>query len=303
MNFDFTVLGSSAAAPTKERNPSSFIINHNKKAFLIDCGEGTQMQFLRYNIKFQKIDHIFISHLHGDHYFGLIGLISTFHLTGRTKPLHIYCHSDLEKVIQVQLEASHSILRYVLIFHFHSFDTKQLIFENTNIQIYSFPLEHGIQCCGFQFVEKPKPRKIIKGKLPHYFSLEQISQLLDGDDILDENGKLLFKNSDLTFAPEVPKSFSYCSDTKVFNKQIEYIKDSTLVYHETTFLDDLKDKAKLTNHSTALQVGKIAEKSAINQLIVGHFSARYKKLSTFISEVQINFKNVELAEEGKTYKI
>ena len=303
MNFDFTVLGSAAAAPTKERNPSSFLINHNKKLFLIDCGEGTQMQFLRYNIKHQKINHIFISHLHGDHFFGLVGLISTMHLMGRTKDLHIFCPPELENIINVQLNASYTQLRYTLVFHYHNFKEKTLIFENTNLNVFSFPLNHGIPCCGFIFEEKPKPRKLIKEKLPHWLNLEQISLLIKGDDLIDNEGKLLLKNSDLTIEPEKQKQFAYCSDTRVSTSYSENLNKIDLLYHETTFLDDLKDRAKATNHSTAFEVGELASKSSINQLIIGHFSARYKNLSTFITEVQLNFEKVELAKEGKTYKI
>lgn len=303
LNFDFTVLGNGAAAPTKERNPSSFLINHNKKLFLIDCGEGTQMQFLRYDIKHQKINHIFISHLHGDHFFGLVGLISTMHLMGRTKDLHIFCPSELENIINAQLNVSHSQLRYSLIFHYHEFKEKKLIFENTNLNIYSFPLNHGIPCCGFLFEEKPKPRRLIKENLPHWLNLEQISLLISGKDLRNENDELLFKNSELTVGPEIQKSFAYCSDSRVDTSYLKHIEKATLVYHETTFLHDLKDRAIATNHSTAFEVGELIKGSAINQLIIGHFSARYKKLSTFISEVQLNFDNVELAEQGKTYEI
>lgn len=303
MNFDFTVLGSGAAAPTKERNPSSFLINHNKKLFLIDCGEGTQMQFLRYKIKHQKINHIFISHLHGDHFFGLVGLISTMHLMGRTKDLHIFCPSELEGVINVQLNVSHSKLRFSIVFHYHNYKEKKLIFENSNTIVYSFPLNHGIPCCGFIFEEKPKARKLIKEKLPHWLNLEQISQLINGNDLTNEKGEILFNNSELTIDPEKAKRFAYCSDSRVHDKYVQYLEGVDLLYHETTFLDELKDRAEATFHSTAFEVGELAKKTSINQLIIGHFSARYKNLSTFITEVQLSFNNVKLAEEGKTYRI
>lgn len=303
MNFDFTILGSSAAAPTKSRKPSAFLINHNKKNFLIDCGEGTQMRFLQYDKKFHNIDHIFISHLHGDHFFGLIGLISTMHLLGRSKDLNIYAPRGLDEVITLQLKVSQSFLRFKIIFHPHNFKDKILLYNNSNLEIYSFPLKHGIDCCGFLFKEKTKARKINKETLPHYLSLAQISSLLEGNDIYNKQGEVQFTNEELTLSPEKEKTFAYCSDTKVFKKEIDYIKGADLLYHETTFLDDMKDRAKTTNHSTAFQVGELAKKAEVNQLIIGHFSARYKNLTTFISEIQLNFKNIEVAEEGKTYSI
>ena len=303
MDFCFTVLGCGAAAPTKEHNPSSFLINHNKKLFLIDCGEGTQMQCLRFGIKYQKINHIFISHLHGDHFFGLVGLISTMHLLGRTKDLHIYCPRELEQIIQIQLDVSHSELRYKIHYHYLNFDDKQLIFQNSNLNIYSFPLEHKIPTCGFIFEEKPKPRKLIKDLLPHWLNLEQISQLMEGNDIFDSDGNTLFKNSELTKEPEKALKFAYCSDTKTSTSYKNHIKGTDMLYHETTFLDDLDDRANATHHSTALKVGKLAKETEINQLIIGHFSARYKNLATFIAEAQQNHQNVQLSEEGKTYFI
>lgn len=303
MEFNFTVLGCGAAAPTKDRNPSSFLVNHNKKLFLIDCGEGTQMQFLRYDIKYHKINHIFISHLHGDHFFGLAGLMFTMHLLGRSKDLHIYCQKELENIIQVQLDASNSVLRFKVHYHHLTFDNKKLIFQNSDICIYSFPLNHGIPCCGFIFEEKPKPRKIIKDLLPHWINLEQISQLLDGKDLYNNKGEILFRNQELTFAPEKQRSLAYCSDSRVNESYSQYLNRIDFLYHETTFLDELKERAEITYHSTALEVGQLAKSAAINQLLIGHFSARYKNLTTFISEVQLNFNNVILAEEGKTYEI
>lgn len=303
MNFSFTVLGSSAAAPTKHRNPSSFLVNHNSKKFLVDCGEGTQMRFLKFGIKFQNIDHIFISHLHGDHFFGLVGLISTLHLMGRTNKLNIYAPRGLDEVITLQLKVSQSYLRFKIVFHPLNFKQKTLLFENNNLEIHSFPLKHGIDCCGFLFTEKPKPKKLNKEVLPKSLNLEQISSLLDGKDIFDQNNNILYKNEELTIAPEKSKKLAYCSDTKVFEKEADYIKGADLVYHEATFLHELKDRANATNHSTALKVGELAKKAEINQLLIGHFSGRYKNLATFSSEIKENFENVLLAEEGKTYKI
>ena len=289
MNFDFTVLGSSAAAPTKSRNPSSFVINHNKKYFLIDCGEGTQMQFLKYGINAQKVNHIFISHLHGDHFFGLIGLLSTLHLTGRTKDLHLFCPKELKEVIESQLKVSDTTLRFNIVYHYHTYEDIHLIWENSVLEIYSFPLQHGVPCCGFLFKEKPRAIKINKEKLPKDFSIEQISQLLEGNDIIDDQGQVIYKNEELTLPPIPPKSFAYCSDTRVFEKETDYIKNVDLLYHETTFLDNMSERAAQTHHSTAYQVGLLAKKAKVMRLIIGHFSARYKNLSTFSSEIAINF--------------
>lgn len=303
MNFDFTVLGSGAAAPTKDRNPSAFLIHHHKKIFLIDCGEGTQMQFLRYNIKFQRINEIFISHLHGDHFFGLVGLISTLHLLGRMGDLHIYCPEELENIILQQLKVSNTTLRFKLIFHYHNYSEKSLIYENSHLYVYSFPLNHSVNCCGFIFEEKPKTRKLLKEKLPTHLNLEQISLLLDGKDIIDNDKNVIFKNYDLTSEPKPSRKFSYCSDSRVDDEYAHYIQKSTLMYHETTFLIDLVDRAKATMHSTSVEVGKFAKQNRVHKLIIGHFSARYKNLSNFIAEIKPYFEQTLIAEEGKTYKI
>lgn len=302
MNFDLTVLGAGSATPAYGRHHSAFLVNHNRKSFLVDCGEGTQIRMLECKKKVQSLDHIFISHLHGDHFFGVIGVLSTLHLLGRKRDLHLYAPIGLEEVIMTQCRVSNTFLRYKICFHPLDFEQQQLLFENSNLEIYSFPLDHGIEACGFLFKEKLKPYKLHKDALPSDISLEEISRLLHGKDII-RSGKTIFKNEELTLGREKSRRFAYCSDTAYNTSYFESIQDADLLYHEATFLDEHKERAASTKHSTASEAARVANKCGVNQLLIGHFSARYKNLITFITEAKVYFEKVQLAEEGKTYNI
>lgn len=261
------------------------------------------MQLKRYGIPIQKISKIFISHLHGDHYLGLTGLLFSMHLQRRTTELHIYSQPGLDEIITLQLKHSKSVLNYPLTFHPILSDPTYCLFEDEAIAIYTIPLIHKVSCTGFLFREKLKPRKIDKDKLVKDMKLEHIAQLKKGQDIYNDDGSVLYKNEDFTLPPRPSYSYAYCSDT-VYNKEIiELVAKVDLLYHESTFMDEHEDKAKLTLHTTASQAAKIASQAKVKNLLLGHFSARYKDLNPLLEEAKALFKNTHLATEGETFDL
>ena len=303
MSFELTILGSSSATPNYNRHPSSQLLNLREHYFLIDCGEGTLMQLLRYRIKYHRISHIFISHLHGDHYFGLIGLLSTFHLQGRTKELHIYGQQELMDVLELQLRLSNTILRYNLIFHAVRHYSAEVIMEDEDIQVRSIILNHRIPCTGFLFREKPKPRKLLVHKLQQYnIPFSSYTAIKNGENYTDDFGNEI-SNKELTENPPDQGSYAYCSDTIYDENIIEDIRSVSLLYHEATFGHDLLDRAVTTYHTTARQAGQIALLAQTKKLLIGHFSARYKELTPLLEEAADVFSKTELALEGKKFLI
>jgi len=301
--FELLILGSSSASPTSERNPSAQLLNIAERYFLIDCGEATQIQLRRFKARFQAIDHIFISHLHGDHFFGLPGLLSTMHLLGRKQELTIYCPKELKDIIDIVNSVSQTRLNYQINWHFTKDDGLNLIFEDAKVEVYSFPLKHRIYCTGFLFKEKPLVRKIDKFKLEKLnISVADIHALKAGNDVLNQNGELI-KNAEVTLDPPKERNFAYCSDTIFDTTLLQYIKDVDLLYHESTFLEDNKERAKKTFHTTAKQAAELAKQAGVQQLVLGHFSARYNDLSAFLSEAKEVFENCMLATDGKKIKI
>jgi ribonuclease Z len=301
--FDLLILGSSSASPTAERHPTSQLLNIAERYFLIDCGEATQIQLRKYKAKLQAIDHILISHLHGDHFFGLPGLLSTMSLLGRKQKLTIYCPEDLKLIIDTINKASDTIFNFEIIWQFTNDEGLNLLFEDNKVEVYSFPLKHRIYCTGFLFKEKPLLRNVDKYKLEKLnISVADILKLKKGLDVVNEDGKLI-KNKDATIAPPEPRSYAYCSDTIFYKKNVKFIKEVTVLYHESTFLEDKKDRAKKTFHSTAKQAAEIAKLAEAKKLLLGHFSARYGNLNSFIDEAKPIFENCELALEGKVFKI
>ena len=271
--------------------------------FLIDCGEGTQLQLKKYKIKAQKIDYIFISHLHGDHYYGLMGLVSYFHLYGRKKDLNIFGPPGLKEIISVNLKHSQTFLNYKINLREWMPGESELLFENQHITVHSFPLNHRINCSGFRFQEKPKKRRINKKMMPEELSPPKIIALKNGEDILNDDGSVKYANKDYTLAPSRSVSYAFCSDTKYDESIVPHIKGVDLLYHEGTFLNDMKDRAELTYHSTAEQAGQIAEKAKVGKLLVGHFSTRYKNLVPVLEEAKLGFENTELATEGEEFEV
>lgn len=298
MNFCVVPLGTGAAIPTIERHPSAMLVRYENNYFLIDCGEGTQMQLLRFGLKAMRISHVLISHLHGDHFFGLIGLISSYHLLGRSEPLYIYADKALEEIIKLQLQATQTQLCYPL--EFVAFkEPSELLVDLPMLSIHSFPLDHRIPARGFIFQEKPKPRKIRKEVLEKFSpSIEEIRKIKEGEDFISPEGKIL-ANKELTLDPPPPRSFAYCSDTRFSPEIVSFIQDVNLLYHEATFLEDLSDAAWEKYHSTVRQAATIALMANAKKLMLGHFSARYQDSSIILKDAREIFPNTILAEEGQ----
>tara|TARA_X000001036_G_scaffold426809_1_gene454643 strand:+ start:1095 stop:2015 length:921 start_codon:yes stop_codon:yes gene_type:complete len=300
MSFKLTILGCSSAIPAIDRNPTAQLLNVNERFFLIDCGEGTQVQLRKYQLNFQRINHIFISHLHGDHYFGLIGLISSMHLLGRNKELHIYGHKELKDIIDLQLNASNTELKFPLFFHPLSEDVEAVILEDDNIIVSNLILDHSIKCSGFLFEEKKTPRKIIQDQMDKYnIPYDKMKSLQEGSDWIDAKGEVIFNNV-LTVKNVSPYKYAFCSDTRYHKPLIEKIKEVDLLYHEATFMSNLEDRAIETGHSTTLQAGKIAREAKVKKLLIGHYSQRYKNTEDLLDETVKIFSNSCLASAGLT---
>lgn len=303
MSFHVTILGSSGALPAYGRYPSAQLVEIQNRYFLVDCGEAVQMQLMRYQVSFHRINHILISHLHGDHYLGLMGLIFTMHLQRRTNDLHLYCHAGLDEIITTQLRYSRSAPNFKIHFHKLENGTTELIFEDAALTVETLPLTHKIPCSGFLFREKPKPRRIDKTKLPEGLLLQHMASLKTGADILDENGRILYRNQELTLPPKRSRTYAYCSDTAYNESLINCIRGVDLLYHEATFTVDEESKAVETFHSTARQAAMIAQKAEVRKLLLGHFSARYKDLSPLEEEAKKVFANTYMAVEGDVHGI
>lgn len=302
MSFSLTVLGSSSALPTSKRFPSAHVLQAGEHFFLIDCGEGTQMQLRKYKQRLAKINHIFISHLHGDHFFGLPGLLSSLALLNRKKELHIYSFSELESIINHLFLFTKERLPYQIKFHFLNDKESEIIYEDKQVSVTSFPLKHSIRSCGFRFQEKLKLRNVIKDQIKKYkLGVKDIVKIKHGEDYITPEGEVVL-NSQLTTDPVMPVAFAYCSDTCYFEKIIPFIKDVDLLYHEATYSNDDKHLAKETQHSTSVQAATIAKKANAKKLIIGHFSARYKEYDGILNEAREVFENTYIAEDGLKYE-
>jgi len=289
--------------PAYGRHPSAQLIEIQSRYFLVDCGEGVQMQLMRFQANFHRINHIFISHLHGDHFLGLMGLIFTMHLQRRTNDLHLYSHRGLDEIITTQLRYTRSWPNFKIIFHRLTKGRREIIFEDDSLIVETIPLSHKIRCSGFLFKEKPKPRRIDKSKLPNGLLIEQIANLKKGHDIIDEAGKIIYKNDVYTLSPRKSRSYAYCSDTSYHESIIEQIKNIDLLYHEATFIMEDEAKARETKHSTSQQAAQIAKQAGVGRLLIGHFSARYKELDVLLEEAQTIFNKTSLAIEGEIFTI
>lgn len=303
MSFQITILGSGAALPTGRRNPTAQYINCNERHILIDCGEGTQMQIRKYGVRFQRIQHILISHLHGDHFFGLVGLISTMRLMGRDKDLTIYGPKGLEQIVRMQLEIGGSMLDFAIQFVELNGDEACMLFEDGQIEIHTFPLKHRIPTNGFLIREKPRERKLLSDKISSSgMRFEHMHLLKKGEDVYLEDGRC-FKNQDFTADPRPPRSYAFCSDTLYAERVIPYIQGVSLLYHEATFIEKDIDRARATYHSTARQAGEIAKKASVGKLLIGHLSARYDDGHLHVLEAQSVFPETEVVEDGMVVSI
>lgn len=289
--------------PANDRFPSSQLVEIQNRYFLVDCGEGTQMQLMRFHANLHRINHILISHLHGDHFLGLMGLIFTMHLMRRTNDLHLYGHIGLDDIITTQLKHSRSAPSFKILFHPYESECGETVFEDDTLTVETLPLIHKIPCCGFLFREKMKPRRVDKSKLPEGLRVQQIANLKKGQDVLGEHGEILYRNEELTLPPRHSRAYAYCSDTAYNEDIVERIRRIDLLYHEATFGEDEEARARETRHSTAAQAAMLAKKANVQKLLIGHFSARYKDLTPLAEEAKKIFEAVELAVEGTTFSI
>jgi ribonuclease Z len=298
-----TILGSSSALPTSERYPSAHVLNAHERFFLIDCGEGTQMQLRRNRIRFGKINHIFISHLHGDHVFGLYGLLSTFSLMGRKNQIHLYAPENFSNILKSHLEDFDIQLSYNIDFVPLSGKEPLLILDDKYLTVTSFPLEHRVPTFGFLFREKKSERHIIKECITEFqIPTVRIPAIKRGADFLTPDG-IIIKNEDITLPPSEPLSYAYCSDTKYFKRLASFVKGVTLLYHEATFDKSKEDLALITGHSTTLDAARTAVNANAGSLIIGHFSSRYRGVSMLVDEARTLFPRTFAAIDGKSYDI
>ncbi len=303
MSFEITILGSGAAIPTSRRNPTSQYIVCNDRHILVDCGEGTQMQLRRFGIRFQRITHILISHLHGDHYFGLVGLLSTMHLMGRDKGITIYGPPELEQLVRLQLEAAGTKPEFKLKFVVTSTESLQVIYSDRMIEISSFPLKHRIPTTGFLIREQTKERGLNSDALKGSgLGIEHFAKLKSGKDVFLQSGELR-KAEDYTFDPKPSYSYAYCSDTAFMPELADVLKNSNVLYHEATFTEADRDRASATFHSTAAQAAKIAQMIGVDTLLLGHLSARYDEVETHLVEAKSIFPNSIVVEDGMKIRI
>ena len=296
-----TILGNNSAVPAFNRHPTSQVVSHDGTNYLVDCGEGTQIQMIKYKIRRGKITHIFISHLHGDHYFGLVGLINTFSLLSHTQEMHVYAPAPLQQIIEMQLQVAQNTLCYPL--HFHTLTEPGVLVDNDKIKISCFRTTHRIECYGFVFEEKEGKRKLLidkvkKAEIPISF----YSSLQAGLDYITPKGKRV-PNADVTANAERGKKYAFCADTSYDENIIPHIYGADMIYHETTYLDNMRDKATERFHSTTKQAALIARKAMVRKLLIGHFSSKYATLEQFVQEAKEVFPETELALEGVTYNI
>ncbi len=297
-----TILGCYAATPRSFTNPTAQVLDINNHLFMIDCGEGSQVELRRNKIKFSKIKHIFISHLHGDHCFGLVGLISTFRLLNRDTELHVYGPKGIKEIITLQLKLSNSWTNYPLYFHELESKEPELIYEDDKVTVETIPLKHRIYTNGFLFKEKPGLRKLlINEAVERNIDVTLYQSLKMGKDVISNDG-VTVENHLVTTDPEPPKSYAYCSDTMYYPEIIPQIKNATVLYHESTFLEENKELAEPTRHSTAIEAATIAKDAEVKYLILGHYSTRYGSILPFKSEAETVFPRVQLADDGKSFE-
>lgn len=303
MSLRLTILGCHSATPRVNAFPTSQYLEINDRHFIIDCGEGTQRQMRKYKVGFSKINHIFISHLHGDHFYGLAGLLSTFGILNREKELHVFGPKGIKEATEMLLRISQSHAKFELIFHELSSKKSELIFEDDKVSVQTIPLNHRVYTNGYLFKEKEKPKKLHIQNIENY-SIDKADYLniKAGRDIVLESGEII-PNNVLTLAPEKPKIFAYCSDTSFLPSIIPIIEGADLLYHEATFLSDKEDLAEKTLHSTTAQAATIAKEANVKKLVLGHYSGRYKDIQLFKNEAEIIFKNTSLAEPGIIFEI
>src|SRR5574344_1417847 len=301
--FEINILGCGSALPTTRHFASSQVINFRDKLFMIDCGEGTQMQMRKSKLKFSRLNHIFISHLHGDHCFGLMGLLSTFGLVKRTATLYIHAPSELQALLQPQLDFFCKGMSYKIVFQAVDTYKRQIIYEDRSLLVHSIPLRHRIPCCGFLFEEKQSARHLIKEKIDLYrIPIYELNKIKNGEDFIDEEGRVI-PNEEITLPASPTRKYAYCSDTIYQPGIVQQIKGIDTLYHEATFASSDEARAKETFHTTAMQAAELAKNAEVKKLIIGHFSARYEEESVLLEEAKQIFDNTYLAKENTCFKV
>ena len=296
--FEVNILGCGSALPTTRHFPTSQVVNIREKLFMVDCGEGAQLQLRRSKLKFGRLNHIFISHLHGDHCFGLMGLISTFGLLGRTATLHIYGHEELERILKPQLDFFCKGMAYEVAFHTIDPTREEVIYDDRSVSVSTIPLQHRVPTCGFLFQEKQTPNHIIRDMVDFYqIPVFELNRIKNGEDYITPEGTVV-PNHRLTTPSAPPRSYAYCSDTICLKSIVPQIKGIDLLFHEGTFAQCDAARAKETFHTTAMQAAEIAREAEVKQLLIGHFSARYEDESILLKEAQTVFPNTLLAKEN-----
>ena len=296
-----TILGNNSAVPAFDRHPTSQVVTLDGNNYLVDCGEGTQIQMINYKIRRSKISHIFISHLHGDHYFGLIGLINSFGLLSHQQELHIFGPSPLQQIIELQLKVAETQLCFQL--YFHTISKEETLLDNEKITVKCFRTNHRIECYGFVFTEKKQPRKLDADKAKEYdIPFSFYDRLKNGEDYTQKDGTVI-KNELVTEEAPKGKVYAFCADTRYDETIIPHIRDADMIYHETTYLDNLRERAIARFHSTTKQAALIAKKANVKKLLIGHFSSKYDTLEEFELESREVFPETELALEGVAYKV
>lgn len=301
--MEVLILGSNSAAFAYGRHHTAQILKTDNKYFLIDCGEGTQIQIKKYKVKLSRINCILISHLHGDHYLGLTGLLNTMHLYGRESSLKVIGPPGLRDVLSLQFRLSQTTLTYPIEFTEWVPNETQAVYEDSKLTIETIPLDHKIDCSGYLFREKPKSKKLDREQIPQQLAPAHIHKLKRGEDILNEDGSVRYKSADVTLPAPPSYSYAFCSDTKYLPELAEKLKGVDMIYHESSFLEEMVDRAVLTKHSTAKQAAMVARDAGAKKLLLGHFSSRYRSLEGFEQEAKEIFENSELAIEGEVFKV
>ena len=315
MEFSFLTMGTASALPTANRYPSAHILTVRERLFLIDCGEGAQMQMRKYGVSFSRIDNIFISHLHGDHMFGLFGLMSTMAMGGRTTDLNIYAPQGFQRILDFFMSEFGEGIKYKIDFHPIQCREPLQIYDSKQVEVFAFPLVHRGETYGFLFKEKTPQLNVKKHLIePYNLSLYEIARLKEGTDIVrtsyftDDNGDIVeyeetLKSEDFTYMPYKPRSFAYCTDTLPFKRLYSWVKGADLIYHDSTYTNEYSELAKTTFHSTSSAAACCAKEAGAGKLVLGHYSSRYKSLDTMLSEAQEIFPNSELAKEGSKFYV
>ena len=299
--FAVTILGNNSAVPAFDRHPTSQVVTLDGSNYLVDCGEGTQIQLINYKIRRSKISHIFISHLHGDHYFGLIGLLNSLSLLSHQQEMHVFGPSPLKEIIELQLKVADTKICYPL--HIHHITEPATLLDNEKLTVKCFRTNHRIECYGFVFAEKKRLRKLNAEKAKAFeIPAAFYERLKDGKDYIQKDG-IVIKNEEVTFSGEPGKRYAFCADTKYDESIIPHIQGADLIYHETTYLDNLRERAEARFHSTTKQAAAIAQQAGVKKLLIGHFSSKYDTLEEFEAEAREVFPNTELALEGVCYEV